>query len=47
MESNLVYPCRPSDVRSLANKAIVCNYLIKEECMHVHDCTYGKIVQEV
>lgn len=31
-------PClSTSDVRSLANEAIVCHYLIKEECMHVLD----------
>lgn len=36
-DGNLVYPHRPSDVRSLANEAIVCHYLTKEQCMHVHD----------
>lgn len=48
MENNPVYPHRPSNVWSLAKKAIVCHYLFKEECsMHLHDCMYRNLVQEL
>lgn len=47
MENNLVCPHRPSNIRSLSNEAIIFHYLIKEQCMCIHDCVHGKLVQEV